>query len=90
MNAENDEKKETEKPISINPLLDEVKAERVALDKAREEARLQADRLQQLKSDQLLGSTAGQHINSIITEEDKKAQAAQKLADEMVGAFRKK
>lgn len=40
-------------------LLEEVKAEREKLEKAREEAKVQADRLEQLKADQMLSGTAG-------------------------------
>lgn len=47
---------------SPNPLLAEVRAEREKLEKVRDEARKEADRLEQLKSDQLLGGTAGNRI----------------------------
>lgn len=55
----NEENKSNEQTKSINPLLDEVRAERQILEKVRDEAKLQADRLEKLKSDHLLSSVAG-------------------------------
>lgn len=43
----------------VNPLLNEVRAEREKLEKARDEAKKEADRLEQLKSDQMLSGVAG-------------------------------
>lgn len=60
---ENDTKK-TEEKKPFNPLLDEVKAEREKLEKARDEAKVQADRLEALRADQLLSGTAGGHIEA--------------------------
>ena len=63
-----------------NPLLDEVKAERALLDKAREEAKIQADRLEQLRSDQLLSGTAGIRTETPqISEEVIKKQQAKEF-----------
>lgn len=50
---------EETKPTSVNSLLDEVKAERLALDKLRAEAKAEADRLEQLRAEMLLSGSAG-------------------------------
>ena len=54
-----DTMEEVKKENVNNPLLNEVRAEREKLEKARDEARKEADRLEQLKSDQMLSGVAG-------------------------------
>jgi hypothetical protein len=56
------EPENTQPAKAPNPLLDEVRAEREKLEKVRDEAKAQADRLEALRADQLLSSSAGQHI----------------------------
>lgn len=68
-------KKEEVKETSVNPLLDQVRQEREALDKLREEAKREADRLEQLRSDQLLGSTGGLRQDEQPKEETPKEYA---------------
>lgn len=56
---ENDKQKETEKPVPASSLLDEVRVERLALEKVRDEARAEANRLESLKANQMLSGTGG-------------------------------
>lgn len=69
-------KTEDKKPQ--NPLLEEVRAERERLEKARDEAKAQADRLEQLRADQLLSGTAGirPEIKEVISEQELKKRQA--------------
>ncbi len=72
-------KEEEEKKTSSNPLLDEVRAEREALEKARDEARTEADRLSELRSEQLLSGTAGVREEPEEPKEETPAEYAKKV-----------
>lgn len=77
MEDKKEEKKEEVK--TLNPLLDEVKAERMTLEKVRTEARELAAKLEQLQSNQLLSGTAG-----IRTEEPVKEETSKEYADRVM------
>ena len=81
---EDDEKKQEVK-ASTNPLLDEVKAERQALEKARDEARIEANRLEQLRAEALLSGTAGIRPNIEPPKEETAAEYAQRMLKKPFG-----
>lgn len=68
----NEETNSKEKTVPVNPLLEEARAERMALEKVRDEAKAQADRLEQLQHNALLSGTAGLNKPQEIKEETPK------------------
>jgi hypothetical protein len=85
---ENETPKTEEKKKSINPILEESRAIAERIEKASAEAKAQADRLEQLRSEQLLSGTAGGHIETMMTPEQALKKQAEERAKEIVNAFR--
>lgn len=78
---ENEQPKTEEKKKSNNPLLEESRALAERIEKASAEAKAQADRLEQLRSEQLLSGTAG--IRPQMPEA--KAETSKEYADRVLG-----
>jgi hypothetical protein len=71
----------TDKIVSANPLLDEATARAVRLEAAAQEAKFQADRLEQLKVNSMLSGTAGIRQEPVVKEETAKEYAERVMSN---------
>jgi phage protein D len=78
---ENEKPKTEEKKQAINPILEESRAIAERIEKAAAEAKAQADRLEQLRSEQLLSGTAGIRPPT----EEPKVETAKEYAERIMG-----
>jgi len=68
-------------------IVERARAEREKLEKENERLEKNLAELRELEANRLLGSTAGNHIESIKTPEQKLEEKTNKMADEIVKAF---
>lgn len=85
--AENPNTGDQSQSLSI---VERARQEREGLAKENERLEKNLKELRELETSRLLGSSAGGHINSMMSAEELEAQKAQNLANDMVRAFRRK
>ena len=78
---------EVKKPEEQLSLVDEAKAIRDDIVKAKEDLKVEREKFEKEKSEAILSGTGGRGLGTPQTEEEKAQEGAQKTADEIAGAF---
>lgn len=87
-NKENNDERVSKVADSSETLIEKARKEREALMKENERMEKNIKELREIEASRLLGSSAGNHIESMTTPEQAKEAAAQKMASEITSAFK--